>query len=152
MMNILQVSCSPRGRASESRRLAQEIVRHLMQADPAATVVEREVGDDALLGIDAGYAQSQQASADVSSAGTASRSEVLIRELESADVVVIGTPMHNFTVPAALKLWIDHVVRVRRTFDVGTLGKVGCCATVLSLSRCPRVDGFPARARASPTC
>jgi FMN-dependent NADH-azoreductase len=124
-MNILHVSCSPRGGASQSHRLAQEIVRHLMQTEPAATVLERHIGDVTLLAIDEEYAQSQQASADVSSAGTASRSEVLIRELESADVVVIGTPMHNFTVPAALKLWIDHVVRVRRTFDVSTSGKVG---------------------------
>ena len=47
-----------------------------------------------------------------------SRSEELIQELESSDFVVIGTPMHNFTVPSALKAWIDHVVRVRRTFNV----------------------------------
>ena len=40
-----------------------------------------------------------------------SRSEELIQELESSDFVVIATPMHNFTVPAALKMWIDHVVR-----------------------------------------
>jgi len=39
--------------------------------------------------------------------------------------VVIATPMHNFTVPAALKAWIDHIVRVRRTFDVTAQGKVG---------------------------
>ncbi len=54
-----------------------------------------------------------------------SRSEELIQELESADFVVIATPMHNFTVPAALKAWIDHVVRVRRTFDVTAQGKLG---------------------------
>jgi FMN-dependent NADH-azoreductase len=50
---------------------------------------------------------------------------VLIRELEGADVVVIGTPMHNFTVPSALKAWIDHVVRARRTFETTAAGKVG---------------------------
>ncbi|VVO35529.1 FMN-dependent NADH-azoreductase [Pseudomonas fluorescens] len=38
-------------------------------------------------------------------------------------MVVIGTPMHNFTVPAALKVWIDHIARVRRTFNVGAAGK-----------------------------
>ena len=54
-----------------------------------------------------------------------SRSEELIQELESSDFVVIGTPMHNFTVPSALKAWIDHIVRVRRTFNVTTEGKVG---------------------------
>jgi FMN-dependent NADH-azoreductase len=54
-----------------------------------------------------------------------SRSEELIQELESADFVVIATPMHNFTVPAALKRWIDHVVRIRRTFNATAEGKVG---------------------------
>ena len=54
-----------------------------------------------------------------------SRSEELIQELESSDVVVIATPMHNFTVPSALKAWIDHIVRVRRTFNVTREGKVG---------------------------
>jgi FMN-dependent NADH-azoreductase len=52
-------------------------------------------------------------------------SEALVRELEAADIVVIGTPMHNMAVPAALKAWIDHVVRARRTFDVTPAGKVG---------------------------
>jgi FMN-dependent NADH-azoreductase len=53
------------------------------------------------------------------------QSEELIQELESSDFVVIGTPMHNFTVPSALKAWIDHVVRARRTFNVTKEGKVG---------------------------
>src|SRR4051794_20973665 len=56
--------------------------------------------------------------------GSMSRSEELIQELESADCLVISTPMHNFTVPVALKAWIDHVVRVRRTFDETPQGKV----------------------------
>src|SRR4029078_12091794 len=50
--------------------------------------------------------------------------EELIQELESSDIVVIATPMHNFTVPSALKAWIDHIVRVRRTFAVTGRGKV----------------------------
>ena len=40
-----------------------------------------------------------------------SLSEELIQELEGSDVVVIATPMHNFTVPSALKAWIDHIVQ-----------------------------------------
>jgi FMN-dependent NADH-azoreductase len=52
-----------------------------------------------------------------------SRSEELIQELESANCVAIATPMHNFTVPVGLKAWIDHVVRVRRTFDATAHGK-----------------------------
>ena len=71
-----------------------------------------------------------------------SQSEELIAELESSDFVVIGTPMHNFTVPSALKAWIDHIVRVRRTFNVTPAGKVAICATVQSLSPCPRAEDF----------
>ena len=62
---------------------------------------------------------------EISQAGSFAQSEDLIQELESSDFVVIGTPMHNFTVPSALKAWIDHIVRVRRTFNVTTEGKVG---------------------------
>ena len=37
-------------------------------------------------------------------------SEQLVREIETTDALIINTPMHNFTVPAALKLWIDYVL------------------------------------------
>ena len=55
-------------------------------------------------------------------------SEILIAELEVCDVLVIGTPMHNYTVPSALKAWIDHVVRARRSFAFGPRGKYGLLA------------------------
>lgn len=57
--------------------------------------------------------------------GSTVLSDILIRELETADILVVGTPVHNFTVPAALKSWLDHVVRVNRTFTVRPSGKVG---------------------------
>ena len=52
-------------------------------------------------------------------------SEQLIREIETTDVLIVNTPMHNFTVPAALKLWIDYVLRIHRTFASTPEGKVG---------------------------
>ncbi len=52
-------------------------------------------------------------------------SERLIAELEQHDLLFIVTPMHNFTVPAALKLWIDHVIRINRSFNSTPQGKVG---------------------------
>jgi FMN-dependent NADH-azoreductase len=122
-MKVLHVTCSPRGQASESYRLAQNIIGYLLDSTPTATVINRVVAGDAISQVDEDYATSQQSSADVSQAGSLARSEELIKELDSADVVVIGTPMHNFTVPAALKVWIDHVARVRRTFNVGAQGK-----------------------------
>lgn len=52
-------------------------------------------------------------------------SEQLIGEIEATDALIVNTPMHNFTVPAALKLWIDYVLRIHRTFASTPDGKVG---------------------------
>jgi len=125
MKTILHVSCSPRGQAAESYRLSQMIVDLLLLKEPTARVVNRVIGAGAIAHVDENYAISQASSADVSREGTMVQSEVLIQELENSDIVVIGTPVHNFTVPSALKAWIDHVVRVRRTFDVSPHGKIG---------------------------
>lgn len=125
MKKILHVSCSPRGQAAESYRLSQKIIRSLLEKQPGATVINRVIGGGAIPHVDEDYAISQSSSEDVSQKGSMAQSEVLIRELESADFVVISTPMHNLTVPSALKAWIDHVVRARRTFNVTAAGKVG---------------------------
>jgi FMN-dependent NADH-azoreductase len=128
-MKILHLDCSPRGEASESYRISQQIVCFLMQREPAAVLVRRVIGGGAIPHIDGSYAtalgSTEQSSVEISPSGSMSRSEELIQELESSDVVVIGTPMHNFTVPSVLKAWIDHVVRVRRTFDTTAEGYVG---------------------------
>jgi FMN-dependent NADH-azoreductase len=129
MKKILHLSCSPRGQASESHRLAQKIIGFLLNSEPGTTLLSRVVSGDAIPHVDANYATVLGAalvpSAEISQEGSISYSEVLIRELESADYVVIGTPMHNFTVPSALKAWIDHIVRIRRTFNMTSEGKVG---------------------------
>ncbi|NKI97124.1 NAD(P)H-dependent oxidoreductase [Rhizobacter sp. SG703] len=125
-MNILRISCSPRGASSESQRLSQKIVDRLVAQAPAANVVERSIGDGSLAHVDANYALAQHAAAaEVSSLGSMATSDVLIRELERSDAIVIATPMHNLGVPSVLKAWLDHVVRARRTFHVTAAGKVG---------------------------
>ncbi|MNT48875.1 FMN-dependent NADH-azoreductase [compost metagenome] len=45
-------------------------------------------------------------------------SEQLIGELETSHYLLISTPMHNYMVPAALKLWLDYVVRIHRSFEI----------------------------------
>jgi FMN-dependent NADH-azoreductase len=121
---ILHLICSPRGRAAESSRLSQKIVDSIL-ADEPAEVVTRILADEPLAYVDADYALSQHGLEDVSQEGTAAVSAALIDELQSVDCIVIGTPVHNFTLPSALKAWIDHVVRVRWTFDVSPSGKIG---------------------------
>ncbi len=128
-MKILHVSCSPRGQEAESYKLSQKIIEFLRERAPTAISVNRVLGEGAMPHIDADYAAALGAThptpVELSPQGTMVESEELVQELESSDVVVIATPMHNFTVPAALKAWIDRIVRVRRTFNVTPAGKVG---------------------------
>jgi FMN-dependent NADH-azoreductase len=124
MKKVLLVTCSPRGSDGESSRLARAIVDRLLDREPATRVVERVIGDNALRHVDGDYAISQASAADVSNEGSHARSDALIEELIGADYLVIGTPMHNFTVPSTLKAWLDHIVRVRRTFDLSPGGKI----------------------------
>ena len=125
MTKILHISCSPRGKQAESFRLSRKIVQALLSKDSTAIVVARNLGDRSIAHVDPDYAVSQGGPVDVSTDGTMVQSEDYIRELEAADIVVIGTPMHNLSVPSTLKAWIDHIVRARRTFNVTPQGKVG---------------------------
>ncbi len=129
MTQILHVSCSPRGKDAESSHLAQTIISFLRAQEPAAAVITRVLGDGTIPHINGPYATALGAShtsfVELFPEGSMVLSENLIQELESADAIVISTPMHNFTVPSALKAWIDHIVRVRRTFDITKQGYVG---------------------------
>lgn len=125
MKKILHVSASPRGKVAESYRLSQKVIGAIQKQYPATTVIERPIGNGSLPHVDQDYAISQAAVEDVSAVGSMALSEELVRELEGADCLVISTPMHNLAIPSALKAWIDHVVRARRTFTIGPGGKVG---------------------------
>jgi FMN-dependent NADH-azoreductase len=139
--------------ASESYRMSRKIIEFLLKRQPTAMLVNRVIGNGAISHIDESYATAlgatQRSFAEIFPEGSMSRSEELIQELESADFVVIGTPMHNFTVPSALKAWIDHIVRVRRTFDSTKEGYVGSYAIAQSLLPCPRAGDTPVSARIS---
>jgi FMN-dependent NADH-azoreductase len=125
-MNILHISCSPRGQASESHRLAQKIIESLLANEPESTVHMRILGSGSIPHVDASYAVAQHSPGTlVPQERSILLSDELIRELEQADVLVIGTPMHNLSIPSALKAWIDHVVRARRTFNISRGRKTG---------------------------
>ena len=125
-MNILHLTFSARGESSESQRLSRKIVEMLFQRNPKAELVVRRLGDGALPHVDADYAFMQHSNdAGACGKGSSAMSDQLIAELERADVLVIGTPMHNLSVPSSLKAWIDHVVRARRTFTMAPSGKKG---------------------------
>lgn len=128
-VHVLRVIASPRGDASESRRLSQEILETLTLQAGGRTLHTTDLDTHELPAVDGGYAAALASPADPKSPpdqGTAlHRSDRLIAQLDAADVVVIATPMHNFTLPSALKAWVDHIVRIRATFSVTPQGKVG---------------------------
>ena len=125
-MNILHLSFSARGEHSESLALSRKVVSHLLAVRAGADVTERMLGMEPLPHIDAHYSLAQHSAADpTQQGGSMARSDEAIAQLEQADVVVIGTPMHNLSVPSALKAWLDHVVRARHTFTMTAQGKVG---------------------------
>lgn len=127
-MNILHIDCSPRPE-SHSRQLSAAIVARLLAIDPEASVTRRDLGQESIPHAAPDYAAALSSPAALQASlsnGTMHLSEILIREVEAADVLVIGTPMNNFTVPSVLKAWIDQIVRIGRTFAPSARGeKVG---------------------------
>lgn len=124
MREVLLINASPRPDTSVGYRLANELVSALQHRKADLVVTKRDLQSDALRPLDNHYADAlTRRTTDTDPAFTLS--EQLISELERSDAVLIATPMHNFTVPAALKLWIDLVVRIGRTFAATPDGKVG---------------------------
>lgn len=125
-MNILHIDCSRR-QESHSRGISAAIVKMLLEVAPEATTTRRDLGIEPLPHTPADYALALSTPATLAAPPTGSLdvSEALIREVEAADVIVIGTPMYNFTIPSTLKAWIDQILRVGRTMKSTPAGKVG---------------------------
>jgi FMN-dependent NADH-azoreductase len=127
-MNILHIDCSPRPE-SHSRKLSAAVVEKLVTMLPGAHISRRDLGNEPLPHAGAAYAAALATPASLAAAGRSAEAvlpaEQLIQEVERADVVVIGTPMNNFTVPSVLKAWIDQILRVGRTMQSTPTGKVG---------------------------
>jgi FMN-dependent NADH-azoreductase len=128
MKKILHIISSPRGEASYSIRLGNSIIDKLMAAYPGSTVKE-----NILVNKQFPHLEEEQ----ISSLGTAPENRTLqnldalqhsdeaIREIQEADILVIGAPMYNFSVPSTLKAWIDHIARAGVTFTYGEKGPKG---------------------------
>lgn len=126
MKNILHIDCSPRPE-SHSRQLSGAIVKKILEVAPAASISRRDFAAVPLPHAAPDYASTLSSLASLAAPlkGSLDLSEMLIKEVEAADVIVIGTPMHNLTVPSVLKAWIDQILRAGRTFKSTPAGKVG---------------------------
>jgi FMN-dependent NADH-azoreductase len=127
-MKILQLNSSVRGAASESTRVASAIVARLTAANPAAQVSVRDLGANPTPVLDGAALGALFTPADQRSAEQAARvalDDALIAEAQAADVIVIGAPMYNFSMPIQLKAWFDAIARAGVTFRYTEAGPEG---------------------------
>jgi len=124
----LHVSSSPLGDKSVSRKLSTHLIDHLLKQHPDSRLINRDLATtppphlDGLV-IGGFYTPADQRDEALNNA--VKLSDEFIGELKQADIIVIGAPMHNFSIPSSLKAWIDHVARVGETFSYGENGPVG---------------------------
>lgn len=125
--DVLLINASARGAVSNSRALAASLLDRLAERHGKLNIVERDMGKGLPL-IDEAWVSANFTKAEERTPTQQQRlalSDELISELAAADIVVIGAPMYNFSVPASLKAWIDQVARAGVTFRYTEQGPQG---------------------------
>ena len=125
MPTLLTIEASPRFDRSTSRKLTAVFVEQWKAANPGGTVVVRDLVKTNHPFVDLpwiGGAFAPPETHSPESAAAIKISDDLVAELKAADRIVIGTPMYNFAIPAVLKAYIDHVVRVGVTVSAANKG------------------------------
>ena len=116
--NILRIDASMRRQKSVSRMLADEMVSALGSRKPGVNLTSRDLA--AGIGIvNAAWIEAERTSEEnrtPDQRALLAQSDALVAELQAADDIVIATPIYNFSVPAALKAWIDLICRNKITF------------------------------------
>lgn len=128
MSHILRIDASARNSGSTTRQLADQLVTRLVEQGYGSAVTRRDLAltPPALLTeawVGANFTDDADRSDD--QRAVLAHSDELIAEIEAADTIVIGVPVYNFAIPAALKAWIDQIARARRTFRYTETGPEG---------------------------
>jgi FMN-dependent NADH-azoreductase len=152
-MKLLHIDSSPLGGNSVSRQLTERVVAQWRATHPHTKVEYLDLATDAPshLNIDSlgfragpnagGLSEVQRRENEIS--------EKLVSQFLAADVVVVGAPMYNFSVPTQLKAWIDRVAQAGRTFtytDKGPKGLAGGKTVIVVSSRGGMYSTNPAMA------
>ena len=149
MSKLLVVETSPRGDHSISRTMTRRFVVAWQAAHPDGEVVDRDLMETHLQFIGALWLQAYFTPPEQHSPEMKAQlrlSDELLGELLACDHLVIATPVYNYNVPAALKAWIDSIVRKGTTLGYDGKGLVtGKKATVLMASGGVYTEGSPIR-------
>jgi FMN-dependent NADH-azoreductase len=126
-LNILKIDSSSRHEGSVSRQLTTRLVNRVKSESPDASIVSRDVASGLSVisedWIGANFTPRDgrtEIQTDI-----LNLSDVLVSELQVADILVVGVPIYNFGVPAALKAWIDLICRAGETFRYTEAGPEG---------------------------
>lgn len=128
-MKLLHLDASSLGQHSVSRELSAAIVTQLAQETPALQITYRDLTAQPL--------PHWTPVVDAESAA-AKLGQQVMDEFQAADVIVIGAPMYNFSIPSQLKAWIDRVVVAGQTFrytENGPQGLAGGKRVIVASSR-----------------
>lgn len=127
-MKVLQLDSSILGEGSVSRQLTRSVVERLRESEAEVEVVQRDLGREPLAHLTPDILATRGTAAELLNDlqnREAKLDEELIAELKSADVVVIGAPLYNFTIPTGLKAWVDRIAVAGQTFRYTEKGPQG---------------------------
>lgn len=118
MKNLLIINASPRGERSVTRRLTNLFVTKWLEAHPDYDIHHREVGREAIPHVSELWIAAAAKPAELRTENEINElklSDQFIAEIKAADVIVLGTPMFNWSIPSALKAYLDQVIRANET-------------------------------------
>jgi FMN-dependent NADH-azoreductase len=128
MKTLLQINTSMFAGNGQSTRLANQFVAGWREINRGAEVVVRDLAGDAVPHLSAQRMAAFMAKPEERTPeqrAVVDYSDALIEEIRRADVIVLGLPMYNFTIPSELKAYFDHIARVGVTFRYTENGPVG---------------------------
>jgi FMN-dependent NADH-azoreductase len=139
-MKLLHIDASIQGANSASRQLSAAVVGRLRKTTPGLEVIYRDLAAAPLAHLSGAHLATAQGATPESPSlqQDLATSQAVLEEFLTADIVVIGAPMYNFTIPTQLKAWIDRIVVAGKTFRYGPEGPVGLAGkkrVIIAISR-----------------
>jgi FMN-dependent NADH-azoreductase len=138
-MKLLHLDSSVLGPHSVSRQVSAAIVDRLRKATPGLDIVYRDLTLTPLAHLSGSHlAAGQGAPAEASLREDLAAGQAVLSEFLAADIVVLGAPMYNFTIPSQLKAWIDRILVSGKTFKYsaqGVEGLAGNKRVIVAISR-----------------
>ncbi|MGM4917612.1 NAD(P)H-dependent oxidoreductase [Tardiphaga sp. 813_E8_N1_3] len=138
-MKLLHIDSSVLGPHSVSRQVSAAVVDRLAKANPGLETTYRDLTTTPLAHLSGSHlAVAQGAAPDAALQPDLAAGNAVLEEFLAADVVVIGAPMYNFTIPSQLKAWIDRILVAGKTFKYGDKGPEGLAGgkrVIVAISR-----------------